>query len=246
MFTIAKMISLASQKTNLISLVGLVFISLTLVGCQSDPTKPSDDTKNKTSQISGLDPNNVVIQGVVTYSENLFLLGNQTIVVKLEDVSQQDAPAKLIAEDKHEIKGQIPITFAVHYDKRKLKVGHRYDLRAQILDTTTGAINWLSTQSYPYVPGITENINIKVRSYNSQVRKASQFQTFTCGKDKLTVLLIGTKIQLSFQNRKWILEQVPSASGSKYQAGSVSFWMNGSNAVYMETGKPAKRCALQQ
>lgn len=247
MISLAKTISLTARTLLLALFASLVISSLS--GCQSNPSKPTDKPNQAdTKKISGLNSNKVVIQGVVTYTENLFLLGNQTLVVKLEDVSRQDAPAELIAEDKHDIKGQIPITFAVHYDKRQLKVGHRYNLKAQILDTDTGAINWLSPKPYPYVPGITDNINIQVRSYSSQVRKASQFQTFSCGKkrEKLTILLIGKRIQLSFQNRKWILLQVPSASGAKYQGGPITFWMKGANAVYMEQGKPSLRCALQQ
>ncbi|MBN2605836.1 MAG: YbaY family lipoprotein [Thiotrichales bacterium] len=238
MFSLAKPFSL-----SLLTLLGFA-----LASCQANPTKPEEKAvkTQATNTLSGLDENKVVIQGVVTYTENRFLLGNQTLLVMLEDVSRQDVPAELISQDKHEIKGQIPLTFAIHYDKRKLKVGHRYNLRAQILDTTTGAVNWLSPQPYPYVPGLTTNINIKVRSFDSQVRKASQFQTFICGKEKLTVLLIGNKIQLNFQGRQWILPQVKSASGAKYQTGSISFWMKGSNAVFMETGKPAKRCALEQ
>ncbi|BBN60600.1 YbaY family lipoprotein [Hydrogenovibrio marinus] len=231
-----------------VSLIALTLLGFTLASCQANPTKleePEAKTQAKNT-LSSLDENKGVIQGVVTYTENRFLLGNQTLLVMLEDVSRQDAPAELISQDKHEIKGQIPLTFAIHYDKRKLQIGHRYNLRAQILDTTTGAINWLSSQPYPYVPGLTQDINIKVHSFDSQVRKASQFQTFMCGKEKLTVLLIGKKIKLTFQGRQWILPQVQSASGAKYRTGSISFWMKGANAIFMETGKPAKRCALEQ
>lgn len=224
-----------------------IWIFVNLSACSSTPEKAAEPAQQKTASLSGLDPNKVVIQGAVTYSEDRYLLGNLTLVVRLEDISKQDAPAELVAEDRHNTKGQIPLSFAIHYDKRELKVGHRYNLRAQIIDTNTGAIQWLSTQAYPYIPGLTKDINIKVRSYNSQVRKASQFQTFLCGKkqEKLTVLLIGNKIKLDFRGGKWILEKVPSASGVKYQSGRITFWMKGPNAFYLEADKPTVNCQIQ-
>lgn len=222
-----------------------------LAGCQANETK--DDQANipvvkqtdkpQKTELSGLS-DNVTIQGVVTYFENRMLIGDQTLVVTLEDVSQADSSATTVARYHKRIKGQLPLYFAITYDPKHLKPGHRYNLRAKIIDTQSGAIDWQSTEAYPYVPDITRDINIRVRPVGYQNRKAAQYQTYLCGdkQEPLHVLVIGDKIKLTFRGGKWILPKATSVSGSKYQNARVMFWSHGQQAIYQEAGKGAIAC----
>lgn len=235
----------------LLLLIPLLF----LTGCQANeakdaladnpPVKPADTAK--TQELSGLS-DNVTIQGVVTYFENRMLIGDQTLVVTLEDISQADAPAKAIARYHKRIQGQLPLYFAITYDPKQLKPGHRYNLQAKIIDTQSGTVDWQSTQAYPYVPDITRDINIRVRPVGYQNRKAAQYQTYLCGdkQEPLHILVIGDKIKLSFRGNKWILPKTVSASGSKFENARVMFWSHGQEAVYQEAGQGAIACRLSR
>ncbi len=56
-----------------------------------------------------VDPN--VVTGTVTYSPRTALPQNAILTVKLVDISNQNAPARLIAEQKINLAGQIPFPF---------------------------------------------------------------------------------------------------------------------------------------
>jgi len=185
----------------------------------------------------------VKIEGTVTHVERRLLTGNLVLKVVLEDISRMDVAAETIARFEQPIKSQIPLKFELNYDPKVLKPGHRYNLRARIENTDNGKLEWLTTEPYPYIPNITKNIELQVRSIGKAQKVAAQQLRYQCGNSKVEVLLIGKDtIKLTQGGRKWILKQTPSASGSKYQNSQISFWMKGKSAHLEPKGEDGVNC----
>ncbi|MGH8249787.1 MAG: YbaY family lipoprotein [Steroidobacteraceae bacterium] len=73
------------------------------------------------------------LTGTVSYRERMALPPDATVEVRLEDVSQADAPAALIAEQRIEVDGrQVPIPFELAYPLDRIEMNRRYALRAEI------------------------------------------------------------------------------------------------------------------
>jgi putative lipoprotein len=74
-----------------------------------------------------------VLSGTVTYRERIALPPNARVEVRLEDVSQADAPADEIAAQTIAANGkQVPIPFELRYSPQAIDAGHRYAVRASI------------------------------------------------------------------------------------------------------------------
>jgi uncharacterized lipoprotein YbaY len=76
----------------------------------------------------------VSVSGSVAYRERIALPPAATVEVTLEDVSRADAPADVIARLTLQAAGQVPIPFDLPYDPSRIDDGHRYAVRARILD----------------------------------------------------------------------------------------------------------------
>ena len=88
------------------------------------------------------------VTGTVTYFERMALSPNALIEVRLEDVSQADAPAKLIAQQKITLGDrQVPVPFALKFDPAKIDQKHSYGVRAKIV--VDGEVRFASDQAYP-------------------------------------------------------------------------------------------------
>ena len=74
-----------------------------------------------------------VLTGTVTYRERIALPPNARVEVRLEDVSQADAPADEIAAQTIAANGkQVPIPFELRYSPQNIDSSHRYAVRASI------------------------------------------------------------------------------------------------------------------
>ena len=92
------------------------------------------------------------VSGTVVYRERMALPPDAAIDVRLEDTSQQDAPAKLIGESIFAAAGQqVPISFQVSYDPADINPAHTYTLRANI--TINGTKAFASTTNYAVITG---------------------------------------------------------------------------------------------
>ena len=90
------------------------------------------------------------ITGTVTYRERVVLPADAAIDVRLEDTSQQDAPAKLIGESVVAAAGQqVPISFQISFKPVDINPAHTYRLRANI--TVNGTMTFTSTTAYPVI-----------------------------------------------------------------------------------------------
>lgn len=74
----------------------------------------------------------VVISGEVSYRERIALPPNAVLTVRLMDVSLADAPEAVVAEQKIEPAGQVPIKFEIKLDPAVVRPNVNYALQARI------------------------------------------------------------------------------------------------------------------
>ncbi len=109
----------------------------------------------------GITTQDNVITGTVTYRQRTALPRNAVLTVKLLDVSRADAAADTIAEQRIETAGkQVPISFELVYDQRRIRERNRYAVRAEIYDGdrllfTTDTSHPVLTQGNPRNVDIT-------------------------------------------------------------------------------------------
>jgi len=92
--------------------------------------------------------NPAVVSGTVTYLQRIALPPVAVIDVKLQEVSEADAPATVIAEQKITTEGkQVPIPFELKFDPAKIEAKHRYTVSARI--EVGGQLRFISDKAYP-------------------------------------------------------------------------------------------------
>jgi uncharacterized lipoprotein YbaY len=103
------------------------------------------------------------VTGTVTYLQRIALPTNAVIQVQLADVSQADAPAKVIAEESINLgQRQVPVPFTLDVDSAKIDPKHTYAVRAKI--TVGGELRFISDRSYPVLTqGNPAHVEIIVR-----------------------------------------------------------------------------------
>jgi uncharacterized lipoprotein YbaY/heat shock protein HslJ len=89
------------------------------------------------------------VAGSATYRERVALTPQAVFEAILEDVSRPDASPERIARVRLENPGQVPISFEIRYDPRKIEESHRYVVRVSIDEG--GQPLFVGVQSYPVV-----------------------------------------------------------------------------------------------
>lgn len=88
------------------------------------------------------------ITGTVNLLQRVELPADAELRVSLEDVSLQDAPAGLIAENRIPAGGKdLPFPFTLEYDAKLIEDSHAYSVRGEIF--VGGERKFMTTQSYP-------------------------------------------------------------------------------------------------
>jgi putative lipoprotein len=101
------------------------------------------------------------LDGEVFYLQRIALPPNATLSVSLQDVSQADAPAVVLDEQKGPIEGQVPLPFHLSYDPAQVKPGHRYSVSARI--EVDGKLMYLSTDHHAVQLDGSDPQSLKVR-----------------------------------------------------------------------------------
>lgn len=129
-----------------LGLVGL--LGAILIGC--DTTQEAAKPRSSSQEAVKPTSSSAVVTGTVTYRERIAMPPKAVVVVKLEDVSLQDAPAKLIGEQRIEFgEKQVPIPFELHYDQATIDPKHTYNLSARIV--LGPAVLLISDTAYPVI-----------------------------------------------------------------------------------------------
>ena len=91
-----------------------------------------------------------VVSGTVTYRQRSALPPTAVLVVKIVDVSRQDASAPVIVEKRIETTGkQVPFQFDLTYERSKILDPNRYAVQAEIRDG--GRLLFITDTSYPVI-----------------------------------------------------------------------------------------------
>lgn len=139
----------------------LLGAALALAGCdQPEPDAqglPDDRAKQENAQQR-------VLAGKVMYRERMAMPPEATVTVTLADVSRMDVPARMISEQHIDNPGNVPVPFALRYDKSFADNDHpmAYAVRAEIRDGD-GRLLWTTTQRHTVELGDKEaNQNMTV------------------------------------------------------------------------------------
>lgn len=139
----------------------LLGAALSLTGCdqpeQDAQRLPDERAKQENAQQR-------VLAGKVMYRERMAMPPEATVTVTLADVSRADAPAQLIAEQQIDNPGNVPVPFALRYDKSFAQNSHpmAYAVRAEVRDGE-GRLLWTTTQRHTVELGEKEaNQNVTI------------------------------------------------------------------------------------
>jgi putative lipoprotein len=88
------------------------------------------------------------VSGTASYLQRIAMSPDAVLIVQLQDVSQADLSAKVIAEQKITFgQRQVPIPFELTFDPAKIDPKHSYSVSARIL--TGNDLRFTSDKSYP-------------------------------------------------------------------------------------------------
>ncbi len=110
----------------------------------------------------GVETQDNVVSGTVTYRQRSALPATAVLTVKLVDVSRQDVSSITIAEQGVETAGkQVPFSFDMAYDRSKIVERNRYAVQAEIRDG--GRLLFITDTNYPVITqGNPRNVEIVV------------------------------------------------------------------------------------
>ena len=101
----------------------------------------------------------ITISGSLVYPQRIALPREAVATIRLQDVSRADGPAKIIAMEFIELRGQqVPISFAVRAPRSSFQSGHRYSIAARI-ENGDGKLLWI-TDSHNAVEPTQERIDL--------------------------------------------------------------------------------------
>jgi putative lipoprotein len=113
--------------------------------CKQGDTPPATAAATKPVVSSFVD-----ISGNVTYLQRIALPPDAVLIVRIQDVSRADAPARILAEQRIELAGrQVPISFQTTVDRDL--IGKRARITAAARIERGGKLLFISDKSYPAI-----------------------------------------------------------------------------------------------
>ena len=106
------------------------------------------------------------VTGTVAYRERVMLPPDALLTVRLQDVSRQDVPARILGEQITVTDGkQVPLPFEIQYDPSLIDERFSYSISARIEDGN-GILRFISDTSNPVITrdNPTQGVEIWVRS----------------------------------------------------------------------------------
>ncbi len=105
------------------------------------------------------------VTGAVMVRERMVLPPDSVLIVRLQDVSRADVPARVLGEQIYTTEGkQIPLPFAIPYDPSEIDPRFTYSISARIEDGD-GILRYISDTSNPVIThgSPTEDVEVWVR-----------------------------------------------------------------------------------
>jgi putative lipoprotein len=187
------------------------------------------------------------LTGTVAYRERVALAPGARVEVVLLDVSLVDAPAQVIAKTERVTSGeQVPIPFALDYDRGALERGHRYGLHAKITGAD-GRVAWATAASQPVLgagdPAEPSLLLAPVATH--AVPGGPRVLAYACEGFAFRVEVTPERATLFLPGRTVTLPAQPAASGAKYSDGTTTYWSKGDKALLDDAGVPRRSCRMQ-
>ena len=125
----------------------------------------------------------ITIAGEVFYRERIALPPNAVLTVRLMDVSLADAPASIIAEQKIDPAGQVPIKFEVKLNPAVVRPNASYALQARI--TVDDGLWFTNDERYSVDPLKPEPVQLllKMVKQNADAAPVTLFDTNWLAED---------------------------------------------------------------
>ena len=124
-------------------------------------------------------PKHDAVRGSATFSEQVELPAGASFEAVLEDVSRADVAATPVGNSRLDPAGQPPFRFEIDYDRKVIDPGHRYAVRARIMDN--GHVIFTSDTVYPVLTGgAGDKVDIVLRPVSAAVDSspAAEFAPF--------------------------------------------------------------------
>ena len=107
-------------------------------------------------------PTASAVTGAVVWRERILLPPTTKVIVRLQDVSLADAPAKLIAEQVIDGARAPPAKFSLAYDPAQITPGARISVSARV--EVDGQLRFISDTHIPVINGgPTEGVEVLVK-----------------------------------------------------------------------------------
>ena len=103
----------------------------------------------------------ITISGEVSYRERIALPPNAVLTVRLPDVSLADAPETVVAEQKIDPAGQVPIKFELKFDPAVVQPNVSYALQARI--TVDDRLLFINDERYSVDPSKPEPAHLVLK-----------------------------------------------------------------------------------
>ena len=187
------------------------------------------------------------LTGTVSYRERIALPEGAVVHVTLLDVSLLAAPERVIAEQEIRPTHEVPIPFALPFDRAAIEPDHRYGVRATISDAE-GGVRWASVASQPVLTGgAPDTATIVVqRPLGEAAPVGPRVLAYACEGFAFRVEVTRERALLFAPGRTNLtLPAVPTASGAKYADGNATFWSKGAEALLTLDGVEHRGCKLQ-
>jgi putative lipoprotein len=125
----------------------------------------------------------IAITGEVSYRERIALPPNAVLTVRLSDVSLADTPETVIAEQKIEPAGQVPIKFEIKVDPAVIQPNVNYALQARI--TVDDRLMFINDERYSIDPSKPEPamLVLKMVKQDADAAPAELFDTTWLAED---------------------------------------------------------------
>tara|TARA_R100001039_G_C1854650_1_gene116925 strand:- start:13583 stop:14854 length:1272 start_codon:yes stop_codon:yes gene_type:complete len=198
-------------------------MSLILLGCDSDSAQQT------------LKQQQLTISGKISYRERIALPKHSKLIIKLENITSAQKNGEVVAEKTISLGNrQVPIDFQLQVFKDQLNADENYALRASI-QNKEGELIW-TTDELNLIPTDTHEVSLGVLnliSFQPPEHQNSHTVMFQCGEQQITTVIENESMQLKMNDDLYMLFQVPSASGSKYQSKDklVNFWNKGHQGI---------------
>lgn len=109
------------------------------------------------------EPTSAALTGTVTYRERMALPITATIDVRLLDISLQDVPARVLAQQTIEAAGQsVPIPYRLEYDPGLVREALSYAVRAEIR-SAEGQLLWTTDTVHPVLTRGAPQDDVEIR-----------------------------------------------------------------------------------